>query len=157
MDKRIIDRYDNTEKPHFHCINNNPVGRHTGDCVVRAMASFLGWTWRQLYADLYAYGIENGMIPNYCSEYHNYLLCQGFGRKKPKKTCTVKEFLEQYTEPDKTYLVEVQGHLTCITGGQINDSWDCSNRKVKLYWERKDTETRKPFYRVEIHPVEDKE
>ena len=45
-------RYDNTEKPHCHCVNVNPVRRHTVDCVIRAIALFLQWTWTDNWFDL---------------------------------------------------------------------------------------------------------
>ncbi|MBR0299460.1 MAG: hypothetical protein IJQ93_03975 [Bacteroidales bacterium] len=36
----------------------------------------------------------------------------------------------------------------------INDTWDCSNRAVKYYWEKKDNEAKKPFYEVTITTVQ---
>lgn len=148
------DRYDCSEKPHFHRVNVNPASRHTADCVIRAMALFLQWTWTDVMKDLMAYCIENGLMPNYKSGYGAYLTCQGFPWQKVSGKCTVKEFLEKYAKPGRTYLLSTSNHITCIRDGRINDTWDCSNRPVKFYWEKEDREVRKPFYEVTIQDNE---
>lgn len=152
MAKRLKDRYDNTEKPHFHFVNPNPWRRSTADCVIRAMSLFLGWSWTDTLKDLSAYCINHGHMPNYYSGYKDYLVCQAFGGcKAPEKPCTVKEFLDNYTTKGTSYLVVISKHMTCIKDGRINDTWDCSNRKVQGYWEKPDSETRMPFYDVVIN------
>ena len=140
------DRYDNKEKEHFHYINLNPVGRHTADCVIRAMAMFFNWTWTEMMKELCSFCCENGYMPNYKSGYKAYLICQGCPPKTPPEECTVKEFLEKYASNDNTYLVTCSNHMTCIKDGRINDTWDCSNRRVKNYWEIDTKTQRKRFY-----------
>ena len=145
--KKIRDRFDATEKPYFFPVNNNPIGRNTADCVIRGMAAFLDWSWKQTFRDLCAFCEEHGYMPNYVSGYRAYLICQGFGgAKKPQKPCTVKEFLDQYAKPDTSYLLFTSTHMTCIRDKRIFDSWDCSQRKVQGYWEKTPLDTRKPLY-----------
>ena len=146
----IRDRYDSAEKEHFHFVNLNPAGRHTADCVIRAMASFFGWSWEEVMKDLCAFCIENGYVPNYKSGFGAYLICQGCKPEKTERKCSVKEFLENYAKPGYAYLVTASNHMTCIRDGKIIDTWDCSGRQVKLYWAIDCKEKRKPFYNVTI-------
>lgn len=141
------DRYDNKEKPHFHYVNLNPVGRHTADCVIRAMAMFLDWSWQEVMMELCHFCCENGYIPNYKTGYNSYLICQGIPPQKVKTKLTVKEFLDLIADNDKDYLLVTSNHMTCIKDGRINDTWDCSGRQVKMFWVKdKKQETRK-FYK----------
>ena len=74
--------------------------------------------------------------------------------QKVSGKCTVKEFLEKYAKPGISYLLSTSNHMTCIKDGRINDTWDCSNRPVKFYWEKEDREVRKSFYEVTIQDNE---
>lgn len=146
----VRDRMDSAEKEHFHYVNLNPKGRHTADCVIRAMALFFGWEWTDMMKELCAFCTENGYVPNYKSGYGAYLICQGITVKKPEKKMTVKEFLDTVAKPGFLYLVATSNHMTCIKDGKINDTWDCSNRPVKHYWQKRNSDTRTKFYSVII-------
>lgn len=136
---------------HFTYFNANPYGRHTGDCVYRAISLFFGWSWSETANDLNSYCCERGLVPNWRQGFGYYLGAQqikGIGAPKTKKgeTFTVLDFIEKFARPGRRYLVAMYGHLTCIIGRKIHDTWDCSARKVQFWWEMPDDGViRRPF------------
>ena len=46
---------------------------------------------------------------------------------------TEGDFLE--THPTGTYLVTMQGHITCVKEGILYDTWDCRNKLIWCAWE----------------------
>ena len=57
--------------------NPNPVGRETGDCVIRAVAVATGQSWRETYWDLCEQGAIMGDLPNNNSVWGAYLRSRG--------------------------------------------------------------------------------
>ena len=53
--------------------NPNPIGRETGDCVIRAIAVVTGQSWREAYWDLCEHGAIMGDLPNNNSVWGAYL------------------------------------------------------------------------------------
>lgn len=120
--------------------NVNPLNKRTGDCAYRALSFFLGITWIKAVFELVIYATNRGMVNfNYVSNITAYLRDKNFERKKPQKNTTVNIFIRQYAKPGKAYLLAIERprHLTVIdTEKELVDTWDCSDKIVKYYWER---------------------
>lgn len=123
----------------FVYYNLNPLQNHTGDCVVRAFAFFLGIPWKRAFLDLIMWCADRGVVNfNYRSTYYDYLKEKGFVKKKLpfKSKITVGEFCERIAEEGKTYLIQVKRHMTIVCERDVLDVWDCRDREVEFYWER---------------------
>lgn len=48
------------------------------------------------------------------------------------KGTKIKDFLK--THKKGTYLIRINGHLTCAINGIVYDIWDCSNEKIDILW-----------------------
>ena len=66
--------------------------------------------------------------------------CYGFfiqevigGVPKNCESMTVGEFADLH--PNGTFLIRIQGHLTCIINNTVYDIWDCRERFCDLAWE----------------------
>ena len=67
-----------------------------------------------------------------------YLEEKGFARNKaPEKGISVARFRDNYADINKTYIIQCPRHLTIIHQKNIIDTFDCSDRTVEGYWERK--------------------
>ena len=126
----------------FHWHNANPKGRRTGDCVVRAISMFLGWTWERTYRELAEWGIEHATAMSCPENYEKFLLSKGW-EKEPQprratgKKFTVAEFCKEIAEPGHVYVVSMANHLTSVgPDRRINDTWDCGDKCVGNYWSR---------------------
>lgn len=132
----------------------NPKGKKTGDCVIRALASAMQKDWDTIYDDLYKIGKKYKLMPNDDHCYERYLKENGWTKQKqPRKADNTKytgiEFLEwldaevKRGHKDKSSVIISIGsqHLSMIewstiSGFVICDSWDCSRRCVGKYWTR---------------------
>lgn len=120
--------------------NANPLNKSTGDCAYRALSFFLGITWIKAVFELVIYATNRGMVNfNYVSTITDYLKEKNIDRKKPTEKISVSEFISQNAEPGKCYLIALDGprHLTVIdTEKELVDTWDCSDKFIKYYWEK---------------------
>lgn len=124
----------------FHFFNANPKCRRTGDCVVRAISSYLGRTWECVYVDLAYYGIEHGTAMDCPETYVGYLKQQGhtklpMPRRDDNTRYTAAEFCKEIAKPGRVYLLSLAGHLTFVgVDRRIWDTWDCGGKSVGNYW-----------------------
>lgn len=121
----------------FHFHNENPKGRRTGDCVIRAIAHATGDGWEDTLTGLYqvALKVKSELACKDC--YERYLAEKGWikhpqPRKEDRTKYTIAEWCKK--NRSKTMIVGVANHLTCIIGGRCNDIWDCTNMSVLNYW-----------------------
>ena len=54
------------------------------------------------------------------------------GVPKNCENLTVGEFLDK--NPQGTYLIRIDGHLTCGINNDVYDIWDCRNRLCTMAW-----------------------
>ena len=126
----------------YHFVNVNPKGRRTGDCVVRAISQFLGWTWERTYRELAEWGIEHATMLDCPEAYEKFLLSKGWEKERQPRNAdgtkiTVAEFCKKIAEPGTVYIVAMANHLTYIGPDcRINDIWDCGGKCVGNYWSR---------------------
>lgn len=114
----------------YQYYNANPLGRKTNDCTVRAISLATNKTWDEAYDWLSEYAKTQGIMMDDVQyidkflEHHFYKLC---GCKNQVKV-TVGQFVE--THPKGTFLITMNGHITCCIDGCIYDTFDPSDRFV---------------------------
>ena len=64
----------------------------------------------------------------------------GFVRGSVAETCPDCYSIEDFARdnPDGTYVVKSNNHVTTIIDGNIFDAWDSSQRVPLWYWKKKD-------------------
>lgn len=110
--------------------NANPLNNTTADCTVRAISTAQGKTWDETYRELSRLAQREGVLFDDVNFIENYL-----DERYPRQcyySMTVGEFMEEY--PRGTYLVTMQGHITCIKDGILIDTFDCRDRKMWCCW-----------------------
>lgn len=126
-------------KLQFENYNANPHNKKAQDCTIRAISTALGETWGETYKGLFEIGFKKGRMPNEKNTFKEYLKKKGYDmEKQPRKAngkkYTIKEFFEQEAETNKTYIILVRHHLTCIKKGTLIDTWNCSSYIMRNYW-----------------------
>lgn len=120
--------------------NPNPVGRHVGDCAVRAIAKALNIDWEQAYALLAAAGYNMGDLPQANSVWGAVLRQHGFYRKSLPETCpdcyTAEDFARDNSKG--TFVLGFGNHTATIVDGNLYDSWDSSKEIPQYFWYRKE-------------------
>jgi len=115
--------------------NPNPLGKRTGDCVVRAICKATNAGWLDIYLGLCLDGAYMGDWGNTNSVWSAYLRDRGFERQAIPNTCpdcyTIEDFAND--NPKGTFVVATGTHAVCIKDGVIYDSWD-SSREVPVYY-----------------------
>lgn len=122
-------------------LNLNPKKHKTGDCSTRALAGTLGIDYHEALrlqyeaADKTCYGITNKQVIEYVVKQFGYKKM-----KQPRKYDGTKYTVAELDEilPKSVLqagvLVTVANHHTCITGGMVQDIWDCRNKTVGNYY-----------------------
>lgn len=123
----------------FHFHNENPKGRRTGDCVIRAIARASGDGWDLTFDGLVAVAKVMKSEPAWKDCYEKYLAEQGWTKgKQPRKTDGSKYTVAEWCRMHRTgkMVISVSNHLTCIVDGKCNDIWNCTGKTVLNYWTR---------------------
>ena len=110
--------------------NANSRGNSVNDCVVRAISKAEGKTWDETYEELSDIAQYQGILLDDVNFVERYL------DKRYKRQChyskTVGEFLEEFSKG--TYLITMQGHITCIKNGILYDTFDCRPIRMWCAW-----------------------
>lgn len=122
--------------------NINPKNRLTGDCAIRALSAATGATWEATLTALTTLGISMAMVPTERKVIVEYLRKDGWikhpqPRTESGKKLTGAAFVAQLVAKAKYDPVIASigaHHITCISGGRILDTWDCSDRCIGNYW-----------------------
>lgn len=121
----------------FHFYNENPKGRNTDDCVIRAIATATGQTWDETLMGLTECALKHKYMINCPELYGKYLNTLGFIKQKQPKTrnnkkIRVSEFVKIF---DGIAVANIGcGHVACLKDGQVWDTWNSSNEIVGNYW-----------------------
>lgn len=125
-------------------INVNPLGKRTGDCVVRACALAMGQSWDRTYRELCNMGFDRKEMPSYNPTWWAYLKHKGFRRNIIPDSCpdcyTVGEFAIDH--PRGTYILYIPhsaegvGHAVAVKDGFVWDTWDSTSEVPLAYFER---------------------
>lgn len=119
--------------------NENPLGKSTGDCVIRAISKALGKTWDEVYVGLCLEGFLNGDWGNSDDAWGKYLHRNGFRRHfipdDGLGVYTVSDFAKE--NPRGTFIVSMPGkHVLCVKDGTLYDSWDSSRETPSYFWKK---------------------
>lgn len=117
----------------FRYWNENPNGDKISDCVTRAITLASGLSYPTIRKKL-RHTARLLDCPKLCPTCYGFFIQQVLG--SIPKNCyemTVGEFANLH--PKGTYLIRIEGHLTCIKNGIIMDIWDCREKMCDLAWE----------------------
>lgn len=121
--------------------NVNPKGRKTGDCSTRALVGTLGITYdealrlqTEISLKTYYDPTSKQVIERVLAKFGYVKMAQP--RKSDNTKYTVWEMDKILTkkEMEEGVLVTVANHHTCITGGHIQDIWNCGYKTVGNYY-----------------------
>ncbi len=114
--------------------NLNPKGLKVSDCTVRAFAMAHGITWYESFDILSDYARREclliddvSFIDRFLKSMYNYECYKCKGEK-----ITVGELCLKYR--NGTYLITMQGHITCMIDGIIYDTWDPRDKYAWAIW-----------------------
>ena len=141
------------DTPYFTYHNMNPKGKHTGDCVIRAIAYALNKDWHEMVDDLVGY-THKYMIPyDYAPLYERYLKDHGYVRVPQQKNsegkvCTVYEVCRKLDRLgiSKPVLMHVRPHHLTVVSRidgvmKVVDIWNSNTHRAgKLYIHEDDME-----------------
>ena len=117
-------------------VNPNPLGKQTGDCVIRAIAIATGQSWRETYRDLCRMGEIHADLPNSNAVWGMYLQEKGAKQFLLPESCpaciTVRAFCERY--PDGVYVIGTGGHAVTVIDGDYYDVWDSGAETPTFFW-----------------------
>lgn len=118
--------------------NNNPLGKSTGDCVVRAISKALGKSWQETYIDLCLQGYKMSEWGSSNPVWDAYLRKKGFRHFVIPNTCpdcyTIQDFANEHEKG--IYIVATDTHAVAIINGVIFDTWDSSHEIPTYYYSK---------------------
>lgn len=148
------EKYPETMTFLYH--NENPKGRITGDCTVRAIARATGMTWDEVLDGLYEMSKKTKYFVNNKENFGKYLESIGWVKhSQPRNWDNTKytgadwcHHLSIAVSPDGSMgsvIANIGGHhITCIEPTnhgdghncryKIRDIWDCSRKCIGNYW-----------------------
>lgn len=114
----------------FKYYNANPFGRRVNDCTVRAISLATDETWSHTYNELSDFARMQGSMFDDVMYIDGYLDARfdKIYEKNDKRHLTVDEFIHLY--PVGTYLITMNGHITCCKNGVIYDTFYPGDRFV---------------------------
>lgn len=119
--------------------NPNPLGRQTGDCVVRAIAIATDHSWREAYRDLCRIGEIEADLPNSNMVWGIDLKEKGGRQFLLPETCpscmTVAAFCERYSRG--VYVIGTGSHAVACIDGDWYDSFDSGMEVPTYFWKLK--------------------
>jgi hypothetical protein len=122
----------------FKNLNENPMDRKTGDCVIRALTSATGMNYNDVYRELFDISLKTGYILNEKRVYEKFLTAHGFTKIKQPKHCDGTKYLIGEIDllaPRKGIcVISCAHHLTCYRNGFVVDTWDCRGKTIGNYY-----------------------
>lgn len=120
--------------------NPNPLKKETGDCVVRAICKATEKDWDVVFGELCKLAFDHKAMPNDDEVWKDYLKNNEFiehkvSNKKGTKRPTVQSFAEK--NKSGTFILRVANHIVTCQDGYFFDLWDCGDKSVYGYWEKK--------------------
>lgn len=117
----------------YKFLNVNPLGIMEEDCVCRAISLALNENYYIIQEKLNLVGSLFDCVA-ICVCCYKFLLDEVYNLERIEEFSgmTIDEFA--YHNPIGTYIIRIDGHLTCIIDGEINDTWDCRDKEIRLIW-----------------------
>jgi hypothetical protein len=116
--------------------NNNPVGRRTGDCAVRAISKALNIGWEAAHLMLDVNAISMGDMPSSDLVWGSTLRQNGFYKHLVNEYMTAEDFCELH--PKGTYTLAFGGHVATVIDSCLFDAWDSSKEVVQYFWSKEE-------------------
>lgn len=118
---------------------NNPCGKNTGDCAVRAISVALDVEWYYAFDLLTKEARRMCDMPSADAVWGAVLRRNGFTRSIMPNSCpncySAADFCHDH--PNGTYVLAFGGHVATVRNGILFDSWDSSQEIPQFYWYRK--------------------
>lgn len=122
----------------FIQINENPKNKLVGDCVIRAISTFLNQDWNTTYLGLAVQGYIDADLMSADEVWGNYLIHKGYERSILPHDCpsclTVRDFAELH--PNGKFLLFVGGHVVPVINGNYYDTYDSGDRVVIYFFQK---------------------
>ena len=116
--------------------NNNPCGRNTGDCAVRAVSKALEVTWETAFLMIAMNAFQMCDVLASDATWGSVLRQHGFYRHIIPNSYTddysVKDFCEDH--PKGIFVLGTGNHAVAVEDGDYYDSWDSGNQIPVFYW-----------------------
>lgn len=119
--------------------NQNPEGKITGDCVIRAISLAQGISWDEAYLALMLAGLSAHDRFDKGYVWIDYLRQQGYHRQTIPNTCpdcyTVKDFCRDHQHG--TYILGTGSHVIAVIDGSYYDTFD-SGDEIPIFYMAKE-------------------
>ena len=115
----------------YRFYNANSKGNFVNDCTIRAISVAENKTWDETYEELSRIAQKNGILlddVNFIDPFLDSRYNRIYGNE-----IYVGEFAENH--PKGTYLITMNGHITCCINGCVIDSFDPRCKKIFDVWE----------------------
>lgn len=114
--------------------NSNPLSLHEEDCVNRAINTALDVDYykvkKQLVLIAELFDCEALCV---CCYERLLELVYHLKRMDNFKGMPIWEFCEMFKSG--TFIIRVDGHLTCVIDGIIHDIWNCEDEIIDIVWQ----------------------
>ena len=121
----------------FVKFDDNPCGKTTGDCVIRAISIAENTTWRKVYLALCVEGYKECAFGDDNKTWDGYLKSLGYQKFTiPNPTATLADFANKHK--DGVFIVGTGTHAVTVINGDIVDAWDSSNEIPQYYYSKTD-------------------
>ena len=119
---------------HYKFVNTNPLSLIEEDCVNRAINNALNVDYYKVRKQLLLIA-ELHECEALCVCCYEHLLDDFYKLKRVEnvKGMPIWEFCELFRYG--TFIIRVEGHLTCVINGVINDIWNCEEEIIDIVWE----------------------
>ena len=118
--------------------NPNYLGKHTGDCTVRALSIVLGKDWIWTYIELCIQGLMMAQMPSDNQVWDALLRAKGFERNSIPNTCpdcyTIKDFCNDHR--NGIYVLGTGTHVVAVIDGNYVDDWDSGDEVPLFVWSK---------------------
>lgn len=118
--------------------NPNYLGKHTGDCTVRALSIVLDKDWIWTYIELAIQGLIMGQMPSDNQVWDALLRSKGFERSSIPNTCpdcyTVKDFCKDHKSG--IFVLGTGTHVVAVVDGCYIDDWDSGDEVPLFVWSK---------------------
>ena len=110
--------------------NANAKNKYVNDCVIRAICLAENKTWDETYEELSYIAQRYGILLDDVN-FVEPLLDRRYNR-----ICYDDKYVGEFVDAHQegTYLITMDGHITCCKNGTIYDTFDCRNRLMKCAW-----------------------
>ena len=122
----------------FQFYNPNPLGKLTGDCVIRAVSRATKQDWDRTFIELCLQAFMMKDMPSSNSVWGAYLQNKGFRQYAVNDICddcdTVMDFVNN--NPKGEFILATGTHVIFVKDGTYYDSWDSGYELITTYWRK---------------------